>query len=126
MINNKRIVVVLPAYNAAKTLEKTLAEVPPGVVDEFLLVDDASRDDTAVEAARLGIPYLVHAKNRGYGGNQKTCYNEALRRGADIVVMLHPDYYYTPKLVGAMAWQERQRVSGGWAAGGWAVGEAGS
>ena len=104
MINNKRIVVVLPAYNAAKTLEKTLAEVPPGVVDEFLLVDDASRDDTAAEAARLGIPYLVHAKNRGYGGNQKTCYNEALRRGADIVVMLHPDYQYTPKLVGAMAW----------------------
>lgn len=104
MINNKRIVVVLPAYNAAKTLEKTLAEVPPGVVDEFLLVDDASRDDTATEAARLGIPYLVHPKNRGYGGNQKTCYNEALRRGADIVVMLHPDYQYTPKLVGAMAW----------------------
>jgi glycosyltransferase involved in cell wall biosynthesis len=104
VINQKRVMVVLPAYNAAKTLEQTLAEVPPGVVDEFLLVDDASRDDTVGEARRLGIPHIAHARNRGYGGNQKTCYTEALRRGADIVVMLHPDYQYTPKLIGAMAW----------------------
>ena len=104
MINGKRVLVVLPAYNAAKTLEQTLNEVPPGVVDEFLLVDDASRDDTVAEAQRLGIPYIAHPVNRGYGGNQKTCYTEALRRGADIVIMLHPDYQYTPKLIGAMAW----------------------
>ena len=104
MINGKRVMVVLPAYNAAKTLEKTLAEVPPGVVDDYLLVDDASRDDTAAQAERLGIPTVVHPRNRGYGGNQKTCYTEALGRGADIVVMLHPDYQYTPKLIGSMAW----------------------
>jgi len=105
MINGKRVVVVLPAYNAAKTLERTLAEVPSGIVDDFLVVDDASRDDTVEQARRLGIPCIVHPNNRGYGGNQKTCYTEALRLGADIVVMLHPDYQYTPKLVGAMAWQ---------------------
>jgi glycosyltransferase involved in cell wall biosynthesis len=104
MINAARVVVVLPAYNAEKTLERTLAEVPPGVVDEFLLVDDASRDGTVAEAARLGIPHVVHRTNRGYGANQKTCYSEALRLGADIVIMLHPDYQYTPKLIGAMAW----------------------
>ncbi len=104
MTNGKRVVVVLPAYNAAKTLEQTLKDVPPGVVDEFLLVDDASRDDTVAEARRLGIPFIVHPTNRGYGGNQKTCYTEALRRGADIVIMLHPDYQYSPKLIGAMAW----------------------
>lgn len=104
MINGKRVVVVLPAYNAAKTLERTVREVPPGVVDEFLLVDDASQDGTVAEAERLGIPFRVHARNRGYGGNQKTCYAEALRLGADIVVMLHPDYQYSPKLIGAMAW----------------------
>src|SRR3982751_21886 len=96
--------VVLPAYNAGRTLERTVREVPPGVVDEFLLVDDASHDDTVAQAGRLGIPYIVHPQNRGYGGNQKTCYAEALRRGAEIVVMLHPDYQYTPKLIGAMAW----------------------
>ena len=104
MINGARVVVVLPAYNAERTLERTLADVPPGVVDRFLLVDDASSDGTVAEAARLGIPYVVHERNRGYGGNQKTCYAEALRLGADIVVMLHPDYQYTPKLIGAMAW----------------------
>jgi glycosyltransferase involved in cell wall biosynthesis len=104
MINGARVVVVLPAYNAEKTLERTVAEVPPGVVDAFLLVDDASGDGTVAEAARLGIPYVVHAENRGYGGNQKTCYTEALRLGADIVIMLHPDYQYTPTLIGAMAW----------------------
>ena len=104
MIHDRRVVVVLPAYNAARTLEQTLRDVPPGVVDEFLLVDDASQDDTVALAHRLGIPCLVHPKNRGYGGNQKSCYAEALRLGADIVIMLHPDYQYTPKLIGAMAW----------------------
>jgi glycosyltransferase involved in cell wall biosynthesis len=104
MIDSKRVVVVLPAYNAAATLERTISEVPAGVVDEFILVDDQSRDDTVEQARRLGIPCIVHERNRGYGGNQKTCYTEALRRGADIVVMLHPDYQYTPRLLGAMAW----------------------
>jgi glycosyltransferase involved in cell wall biosynthesis len=104
LINGKRVMVVMPAYNAAKTLERTLAEVPPSVVDDYLLVDDASRDDTAEQARRLNIPVIVHPKNRGYGGNQKTCYTEAIRRGADIVVMLHPDYQYSPKLIGAIAW----------------------
>ncbi len=104
MINGQKVIVVLPAYNAEQTLERTLADVPPGVVDEFLLVDDASVDGTVARAEGLGIPYILHPKNRGYGGNQKTCYAEALRRGADIVVMLHPDYQYTPKLIGAMAW----------------------
>ncbi|MBC8137809.1 MAG: glycosyltransferase family 2 protein [Fibrella sp.] len=104
MIHGKRVVVVLPAYNAALTLEKTLADVSPGIVDEFVLVDDRSNDETIKVARRLRIPYIVHAKNRGYGGNQKTCYTEALRRGADIVVMLHPDYQYSPKLIGAMSW----------------------
>jgi predicted membrane-bound spermidine synthase/glycosyltransferase involved in cell wall biosynthesis len=105
MIDGKTVIVVLPAYNAAKTLEMTLADVPPGIVDEYLLVDDASRDDTAEQAYRLGLPCIRHARNRGYGGNQKTCYTEALRRGADIVVMLHPDYQYSPRLIGSIAWQ---------------------
>jgi glycosyltransferase involved in cell wall biosynthesis len=105
MINGNRVIVVLPAYNAAKTLEQTIADVPPGIVDEFLLVDDASRDDTVDQARRLGVPCIRHSENRGYGGNQKTCYTEALRRGADIVVMLHPDYQYSPRLIGALAWQ---------------------
>lgn len=96
--------VVMPAYNAARTLEQTLREIPVDVVDEILLVDDGSKDETVVVAQRLGIPYIVHPKNRGYGGNQKTCYAEALKRGAEIVVMLHPDYQYTPTLIGAMAW----------------------
>lgn len=104
MINGKRVVVVLPAYNAGRTLERTIAEIPPGIVDELLLVDDASGDDTVEVAKRLDIPFIVHPENRGYGGNQKTCYSEALKRGADIVVMLHPDYQYSPKLIGAMAW----------------------
>ena len=103
MINGQKVIVVLPAYNAEKTLERTLADIPPGVVDEFLLVDDASSDGTIARAASLGLPHIVHPRNRGYGGNQKTCYTEALRRGADIVVMLHPDYQYTPRLIGAMA-----------------------
>jgi glycosyltransferase involved in cell wall biosynthesis len=105
MIHGKRVIVVLPAYNAARTLERTIAEIPPGVVDECLVVDDASGDDTVSEARRLGLPCLVHPRNLGYGGNQKTCYAEALRRGAEIVVMLHPDYQYSPRLVGSMAWQ---------------------
>ena len=104
MIKNKRVIVVLPAYNAASTLERTIAEVPFEIVNELLLVDDASKDETVEVAVRLGLPHVVHPRNRGYGGNQKTCYTEALRRGADIVVMLHPDYQYTPKLIGAMAW----------------------
>ncbi len=104
MINGKRIMVVLPAYNAGRTLERTIADIPPGIVDDLLLVDDASGDDTVEVAERLGIPRVVHPVNRGYGANQKTCYTEALARGADIVVMLHPDYQYSPKLIGAMAW----------------------
>lgn len=94
--------VVLPAYNAGRTLEQTISEIPMHIVDELLLVDDASGDDTVEVAERLGIPYVVHSENRGYGGNQKTCYTEALKRGADIVTMLHPDYQYSPRLIEAM------------------------
>ena len=94
----------MPAYNAARTLEKTLAEVPRDVVDEVVLVDDASQDDTAQLARSLGIDHVIrHDENRGYGGNQKTCYRKALEVGADIVIMLHPDYQYSPRLIPAMA-----------------------
>ncbi|HEV2105299.1 MAG TPA: glycosyltransferase family 2 protein [Candidatus Eisenbacteria bacterium] len=93
-----RVVVVMPAYNAAETLRRTWSEIPPGWVDESILVDDASRDDTVAIARALGVHVLEHARNRGYGGNQKTCYHEALARGADIVIMLHPDYQYDPRL----------------------------
>ncbi|GFE62169.1 glycosyltransferase family 2 protein [Geobacter sp. AOG2] len=103
MLNGKKIVAVLPAYNAAKTLEITYREIPLDVVDEVILVDDASRDQTADVARRLGIHTIIHAENKGYGGNQKTCYRTALDRGADIVIMLHPDYQYTPLLLPAMA-----------------------
>jgi glycosyltransferase involved in cell wall biosynthesis len=103
MLAGKKVIVVLPAYNAAATLERTVAEVSAGVVDEILLVDDASRDDTVGVARRLGLPTIVHDRNRGYGGNQKTCYETALARGAEIVVMLHPDYQYSPRLLPAMA-----------------------
>jgi len=103
MIHKKKVVVVMPAYNAEKTLKATYAEVPKGIVDEVILVDDASRDDTARVAKKLGIHAIIHPQNRGYGGNQKTCYEAALRAKADIVIMLHPDYQYTPKLLGAMA-----------------------
>jgi glycosyltransferase involved in cell wall biosynthesis len=103
MLNDKRIVVVLPAYNAAKTLEITWQEIPFEFVDDVVLVDDASRDDTADVARRLGIRTVVHEENKGYGGNQKTCYRTALSLGADIVIMLHPDYQYTPRLITAMA-----------------------
>lgn len=105
MIKGKKIIVVMPAYNAARTLEKTYREIPKDVVDEVILVDDASQDDTVAIAAKLGIDIVIrHQKNLGYGGNQKTCYQEALRRGADIVIMLHPDYQYTPALIEPLAW----------------------
>lgn len=102
MINGKRIVVVMPAYNAAKTLERTVQELPDSV-DATILVDDKSRDETVAIAESLGLRVFVHDKNYGYGRNQQTCYREALAAGADIVVMVHPDYQYTPKLVSAMA-----------------------
>jgi len=102
LIEGKRIAVVLPAYNAARTLEKTVRELSD-LVDDRILVDDRSADDTVAIARDLGLTVLVHDRNLGYGGNQKTCYREALSRGADIVVMLHPDYQYTPKLVVPMA-----------------------
>jgi glycosyltransferase involved in cell wall biosynthesis len=102
VFHGKKIVVVMPAYNAARTIEKTYAEIPMDLVDEVVVTDDASSDDTVEVAQRLGLRTLVHQRNRGYGGNQKTCYTEALRLGADIVVMLHPDYQYTPKLLPAM------------------------
>ena len=103
MMSGKRICVVMPAYNAAKTLRKTYAEIDRTLIDDVILVDDASRDDTVAVARELGIHYVVHPKNRGYGGNQKTCYREALNRGADIVVMLHPDYQYSPLLLPAIS-----------------------
>jgi len=103
MIDNRRVTIILPAYNAAKTLERTVAEIPPGIADDIILTDDASSDNTAAIARRLGLHTIIHPQNRGYGANQKTCYAEALSRGADIVVMLHPDYQYSPRLVTAMA-----------------------
>ncbi len=103
MIHGKRLIVVMPAYNAEKTLRQTYAELPHEYVDEVILVDDASSDTTAMLARELGIATVIHAKNTGYGGNQKTCYREALGRGADIVVMVHPDYQYSPRLVTAMS-----------------------
>jgi glycosyltransferase involved in cell wall biosynthesis len=103
VIHGKRVHVVLPAYNADRTLERTVADIPRDVVDEIILVDDASTDSTAALARRLGLPTIVHPSNRGYGGNQKTCYTESMRLGADIVVMVHPDYQYDPRLVPSMA-----------------------
>jgi glycosyltransferase involved in cell wall biosynthesis len=103
MLHGRRIVVVLPAYNAEATLERTLADIPAGVADERVLVDDASHDGTVALARRLGLRTLVHDRNRGYGGNQKSCYREALALGADVVVMLHPDYQYSPRLLPALA-----------------------
>jgi glycosyltransferase involved in cell wall biosynthesis len=105
MINNKKLIVVLPAYNAELTLEQTYREIPMDIVDEVVLVDDASSDRTVDKAKELGIRHVVsHEKNKGYGGNQKTCYNTALSLNADIVIMLHPDYQYTPKLIPSMAY----------------------
>lgn len=105
MIKGKRIAVVLPAYNAELTLEKTYGEIPADIVDEVILVDDKSRDNTVQLARKLGIEHIVeHEQNRGYGGNQKTCYDKALELNADIVVMLHPDYQYTPMLLQSMCY----------------------
>lgn len=103
MLLGRHITVVLPAYNAVATLERTVAEIPADVVDDIILTDDHSRDDTAELSRKLGLHTIRHDRNRGYGGNQKTCYTAALARGADIVVMLHPDYQYSPRLVTAMA-----------------------
>lgn len=103
MYKNKKIVVVLPAYNAALTLEKTYREIPFDMVDEVILVDDCSNDSTFEVATKLGIKHIIqHEENKGYGGNQKTCYKKALELGADIIVMLHPDYQYSPQLIPAM------------------------
>ncbi|HDR50521.1 MAG TPA: glycosyltransferase family 2 protein [Mariniphaga anaerophila] len=103
MINGKKVVVVLPAYNASKTIEMTYNEIDFSIVDDVILVDDLSKDDTVEVGKKLGIKHIIiHEKNTGYGGNQKSCYNKALEIGADIVVMLHPDYQYTPKLIPAM------------------------
>jgi glycosyltransferase involved in cell wall biosynthesis len=104
MINGKKLVIVLPAYNAELTLRKTYSEIPFDIVHDVVLVDDASRDRTAEVAREIGITHVIkHEKNKGYGGNQKTCYDTALALGADIIIMLHPDYQYTPKLIPAMA-----------------------
>jgi len=103
MINDKKVCVVLPAFNAAKTLEITYNEIPLDIVDEVILVDDLSSDDTLQVARNLGIKHIIqHGKNKGYGGNQKTCYAKALELGADIIIMVHPDYQYTPKLIPSM------------------------
>lgn len=105
MIQNKKVVVVLPAYNAERTLEQTYNEIPFDIVDEVILVDDYSTDGTADMAKRIGIDHVIkHEKNTGYGGNQKSCYNKSLQIDADIVVMLHPDYQYTPKLIHSMCY----------------------
>lgn len=109
MLLGKKIIVVMPAYNAEQTLERTFNEVPFDIVDDVVLVDDASRDNTEEKAKALGIRHVIkHPKNRGYGGNQKTCYTKALELGADIVIMLHPDYQYTPKLIHSMAYMIAQ------------------
>ncbi|MDP9236905.1 MAG: glycosyltransferase family 2 protein, partial [Chloroflexota bacterium] len=99
MPNGHKVVVTMPAYNAARTLHKTLQDIPRDAVDDLILVDDASSDDTVEVAKRLGIHTIEHAENRGYGGNQKTCYDAALARGADVIVLLHPDYQYDPKML---------------------------
>ncbi|NUQ22579.1 MAG: glycosyltransferase family 2 protein [Saprospiraceae bacterium] len=103
MYKGKKVVVVLPAYNAALTLEKTYNEIPFDLVDEVILCDDASKDNTVELAQQIGITHIIaHEKNKGYGGNQKSLYNKALELGADVVIMLHPDYQYTPKLIPSM------------------------
>jgi len=110
MIGDKKVIVVLPAYNAAKTIGRTVAEIPMDIVDELILTDDASSDETVEIARKLGIAHIIlHESNKGYGANQKSCYAKALELGADIVVMLHPDYQYTPKLIPAMC----SLISGG-------------
>jgi len=104
MLNGKKIGIVLPAYNAASTLEKTYSEIPFDIIDEIILVDDNSKDNTSEVAERLGIKHIIrHEKNKGYGGNQKTCYAKALELEMDIIIMLHPDYQYTPTLIHAIS-----------------------
>jgi glycosyltransferase involved in cell wall biosynthesis len=111
MIKGKKIVVVLPAYNAEFTLEQTYNEIPFDFVDEVVIVDDVSSDQTVEAAKKLGIKHIIrHEKNKGYGGNQKTCYNKALSLNADIIIMLHPDYQYTPKLIPSMAYLIAQDI----------------
>src|SRR5438552_13409107 len=102
MLNGRKVVVVMPAYNAESTLERTVAEVPREVVDEIILVDDASTDATTALARRLQLHTIPHERNLGYGANQKTCYRHALAQGADIVVMVHPDYQYSPRLIASL------------------------
>lgn len=103
MINEKKVIVVMPAFNAGHTLEKVYAEIPHAIVDEIILTDDKSSDETVIVSKRLGITTFEHKHNKGYGANQKTCYKAALSSGADIIVMLHPDYQYNPRLITAMA-----------------------
>ncbi|MDI6738428.1 MAG: glycosyltransferase family 2 protein [Nanoarchaeota archaeon] len=103
MINEKKLIVVMPAYNAEKTLRQTYRELPHEYVDEVILVDDASRDNTVKTANEMGIKTIIHTENKGYGANQKTCYRTALSLGADVIVMVHPDYQYSPRLVTAMS-----------------------
>ncbi|MDR0296226.1 MAG: glycosyltransferase family 2 protein [Prevotellaceae bacterium] len=111
MIHNKTITVVLPAYNAELTLERTYNEIPFDIIDHVILVDDNSRDNTVGKAQELGIKHIIkHEKNRGYGGNQKTCYDKALELNSDIVIMLHPDYQYTPKLLHSMSYMIAHEV----------------
>lgn len=102
-VKGKKVIVVMPAYNAEKTLAKTVESIPAGVADEIIVVDDNSKDRTSEAARALGLTTVVHEKNKGYGGNQKTCYAEALKHGADVVIMLHPDYQYDPRLVPYLA-----------------------
>jgi glycosyltransferase involved in cell wall biosynthesis len=105
MINNKKVVIVLPAYNAANTLENTYNDIDFNIVDDVILVDDCSRDNTIKVAEKLGIQHIIkHEQNKGYGGNQKTCYNKALELNADIIIMVHPDYQYTPLLIPSMSY----------------------
>ncbi|HET9047090.1 MAG TPA: glycosyltransferase, partial [Casimicrobiaceae bacterium] len=103
MLLDKRIIVVMPAYHAGRTLEATWRELPHDIVDEVVVVDDSSDDDTVAVARSLGLDVILHPRNTGYGGNQKTCYTHAIARGADIIVMVHPDYQYDPRMVTAMA-----------------------
>ena len=111
MIGEQKVVVIMPAYNASKTLAATYAEIPFDIVDEVVLVDDCSNDNTPEVARQLGIQHIIeHPKNIGYGGNQKTCYKKALDLGADIVVMVHPDYQYTPKLIPSMSFLIAQEL----------------
>ncbi len=104
MIDGKKVIIVMPAYNAENTIKATYEDIPKDLVDEVVVVDDASTDNTVQVASSLGLDVVVHETNKGYGANQKTCYLEAIKRGGDIVIMLHPDYQYTPKLIPAMAY----------------------